>query len=95
MKIVTIVATHLVLYLATYWVLDFVEDELTPTGTAAWIILGASVPLSFLANLWSLGGFAGERREFVLRAAALTALISPLSATAWLGLYVKLFGYEG
>lgn len=95
MRVARIVATHLVLYLATYWILDFVEDELTPSGRVAWVLLGVSVPISFVANLWSLDGLARPSRTVVLRAAVMTALISPLSLTAWLGLYVKLFGYEG
>lgn len=94
MTVVRVVATHAALYLATYFVLDFVEDNLTASGVVALAILGVSVPLSFLANLWAVGGPTADSGRSLIRAAVLTLLISPLSVMAWLALYVKLVGYE-
>ncbi len=94
MTVVKVVATHLALYLVTYLSLDLVEDNLTSSGTVALVILGASVPLSFLANLWALTGPAPRSAGNALRAILITALISPMSLMGWLALYVKLAGYE-
>ena len=91
---VKVVATHVVLYLVTYSVLNFVEDNLTTSGAVAVAILGLSASLSFMANLWAFGGFAEPSRRKLIRAAVLTALISPLSAMLWLTLYVNIVGYE-
>ena len=90
-----VVATHLPLYLVTHFVLDFVEDNLTPSGTVALGILAISIPLSFMLNLWAVGGLAEHDRNKTVRAALLTGLISPFSAMLWLTLYVNVVGYDG
>jgi hypothetical protein len=89
-----VVASHLVLYSVTYAVLDAVEDGWTASGDVALAILGLTVPLSFAANLWALGDLAETRLRRALLAAALTALVSPLSVMLWLWLYVEVVGYE-
>lgn len=94
MTAIKILAAHAVLYLVTYSVLDFVEDKVTSSGTVAMAILGLSIPLSFLLNLWAVGGLAEVSRRNVVRAAVITALISPFSAMVWLTLYVNVVGYE-
>lgn len=94
MTTLKVIATHAALYLVTYFTLDLVEDHLTPSGAVALAILGLSVPLSFIANLWAVGGLARPDRGSVLRAALLTGLISPFSAMVWLTLYVNVVGYE-
>ena len=94
MTAIKVVATHVVLYLVTYSVLNFVEDNLTASGAVALAILGLAALLSFMANLWAFGGFAEPSRRSFVRAAMLTALISPLSALLWLTLYVNIVGYE-
>lgn len=95
MTAVRVVATHAALYLVTYLVLDFVEDHLTASGGVALAILGVTVPLSFMANLWAVSGQGGRDVGSVVRAALITTLISPLSCMAWLTLYVRVVGYEG
>ncbi|MGB5162305.1 MAG: hypothetical protein WBP10_07040 [Thermoanaerobaculia bacterium] len=94
MTAIKILAAHAVLYLVTYSVLDFVEDKVTSSGTVAMAILGLSIPLSFLLNLWAVGGLAEVSRRKVVLAAAITGLISPFSAMLWLTLYVNVVGYE-
>jgi hypothetical protein len=94
MRVFKVAATHAAVYLLTYSALGFVEDNLTPSGEVALAILGLSVLLSFVANLWAVGGLAGDLRGNVLRAAVITALISPLSLMIWLTLYVNSVGYE-
>jgi hypothetical protein len=94
MRVIKVCATHAALYVLTYGVVNLVEGSLTPSGEVALAILGLSVPLSFVANLWAVGGLAGDRRGKVLQAAVITALISPLSVMMWLTLYVKIVGYE-
>jgi hypothetical protein len=94
MRFFKVAATHAAIYLLTYSALDFVEDHLTPSGEVALVILGLSVPLSFMANFWAVGDLAGDLRGNVLRAALITALISPFSLMIWLTLYVKIVRYE-
>lgn len=92
---VKVVASHALLYVGTYWVLNFVEDNLTSSGGPPVVIIFLSLPISFLLSLWAVGGLPHPDRRAVVRSAVIAALISPFSFMLWLTVYVGIVGYHG
>ena len=94
MSAIRVVASHALLYAATFLVLNLVEDNLTSSGAVALFIIFLSLPVSFLMSLWALGGLTHRDRRTVVRSAVTAAVISPCSLMLWLTVYINIVGYR-
>ena len=90
-----IVISHAILYVGSFLLLNFIEDNLTSSGFVFLAVIFLSMPVSFLICLWAFGGLLHPNRRAVVRSAIIAALISPCSFMLLLTVYVNIVGYRG